>query len=87
MEVSRDEDKLSVRLPGGPLDEEDTVVVLELAGEPEVDPPGVVQKGKSLISLDYVTAVTAGKAMKRHTPYGVSFIRGGTIRRTAPHGD
>jgi len=74
VDVSRADGKLSVRLPGEPVDEEDTVVVLELSGKPEVDSPVVVQNGKSLISLDYLTALTAGKTMKRHTPDGVSFI-------------
>ena len=68
--VSRDAGKLSVRLPGEPVDEQDTVVVLEMAGRPEVDPPVVVQKGNSSIKLEYVTAVTAGKAIKRHTRGG-----------------
>jgi alpha-L-fucosidase len=70
LDVSREEDKLSVRLPGEPVDEEDTVVVLEIAGRPEVDPPVVVQKGSSPIKLEYATAVTGGKAMKRRGEVG-----------------
>jgi alpha-L-fucosidase len=70
VDFSRGEGKLSVWLPGAPVDEEDTVVVLEIAGRPEVDPPVVVQEGNSSIKLDYVTAVTAGKAIKRHTTGG-----------------
>jgi hypothetical protein len=46
------------------------VVVLEIDGRPGVDPPVVVQRGNSPIKLEYVTAVTAGKAIKRN-------IRGG----------
>jgi alpha-L-fucosidase len=70
VEFRRDEGKVRVRLPGEPVDEEDTVVVLEIAGKAEVDPPVVVQKGNSPIKLEYATAVTAGKAIKRHTPGG-----------------
>jgi alpha-L-fucosidase len=67
VEISREAGRLSVRLPGAPVDEEDTVVVLELAGKPEADPPVVVQNGNSPIKLGFVTAVTAGKAIKRRT--------------------
>jgi alpha-L-fucosidase len=76
LEVSREEGKLSVRLPGEPVDEDDTVVVLEIAGKPEVDPPVVVQRGNSSIKLEYVTAVTGGKTIKRHTPPGFYYISG-----------
>jgi hypothetical protein len=72
LDFSREEGKLSVRLPGKPVDENDTVVVLEVAGNPEVDPPVVVQIGNSPIKLEYVTAVTAGKTVKRHTGFWLS---------------
>ena len=42
----------------------------------EVDPPVVRQKDNSPIKLDYVTAVTAGKATKRHTRGGGYYISG-----------
>ena len=70
LDFSRDEGKLSVQLPGKPVDEDDTVVVLEIAGKPEVDPPVVVQKDSSPIKLTAVTAVTAGKAIKYYNPLG-----------------
>jgi len=69
LEFSRDGGKLSVRLPGQPVDEDDTVVVLEIAGKPAVDPPVVVQMGSSPIKLEYATAVTAGKAIKRRSGF------------------
>jgi alpha-L-fucosidase len=69
LNFSRDQGKLSIRLPGNPVDEEDSVVVLEIAGKPEADPPVVVQKGSSPLKLEYVTAVAAGKTKKRYT-YG-----------------
>jgi alpha-L-fucosidase len=70
LEFSRDGGRVLVRLPGKAMDEDDTVVVLEIAGKPEVDPPVIVQKGSSPIKLEYVTAVTAGKTVKRHTRSG-----------------
>jgi alpha-L-fucosidase len=76
LEFRRDEGRVSVRLPGKPVDEDDTVVVLEIAGKPEVEPPVLVQKGRSSIKLDYVTAVTAGKALKRFNRVGRYYISG-----------
>jgi len=73
VEFSREGGKVSVRLPGEPVDEEDTVVVLEIVGRPEVDPPVVVQKGNSPIKLEYATAVTAGKARKRNIRGGAGY--------------
>jgi alpha-L-fucosidase len=70
LDFSRDQDKLSVRLPGKPVDEDDTVVVLEIAGKPAVAPPVVVQKDRSPIKLTAVTAVTAGKAIKYYNVLG-----------------
>ena len=70
LDFSRDAGKLSVRLPGKPVDEDDTVVVLEIAGKPEVDPPVVMQEGRSPIKLTTVTAVTAGKAIKYYNFLG-----------------
>ena len=70
LHFSREEGKLSVRLPGQPVDEEDTVVVLEIAGKPEGDPPVVVQEGDSPINLTTVTAVTAGEAIKYYNHLG-----------------
>ena len=61
--------KVIVTLPEHPLDENNTVLVLELDGAPEVDPP-VVANDTDEIMLDYAKAVTSGKAVKR-------FNRGG----------
>jgi alpha-L-fucosidase len=69
-ELTRDGDRLAIRLPGKPADDDDTVVVLEIAGKPEVAPPVVLQKGNSPIVLDYVTAVTTGRAIKRFNRVG-----------------
>jgi alpha-L-fucosidase len=56
---------LAVSLPAKSLDDHDTVVVLEISGQPDVDPPLVTQDSDSPFELDYEDAVTAGKAAKR----------------------
>lgn len=69
LKFRREQGRVSVRLPGPSykaVDEYDRVVVLEIAGEPEVSPPVVVQRGSSPIKLEYMTDVTEGKAMRRH---------------------
>jgi hypothetical protein len=56
---------VAVTLPAKPLDEYDTVIVLQLDGAPRVDPPVVTQGSDSPFELDYQRAVTSGKAVKR----------------------
>jgi alpha-L-fucosidase len=70
LDVRRDKDKLFVRLSGKPVDQDDTVIVLETAGKPEVDPPVIVQKDSSSIMLTAVTAVTTAKAIKYYSRFG-----------------
>jgi alpha-L-fucosidase len=55
----------AITLPARPLDEHDTVIVLQLRGTPVVEPPVVTQGSDSPFQLDYQRAVTAGKAVKR----------------------
>ena len=59
-----------VRLPGRAPDATDTVVALELAGRPDVAPAVVSQQGAGPIKLDYMSAVTSGKAVKRFNRAG-----------------
>ena len=63
--VSREHGVISVALPAKSLDEDDTVVVLEVSGQPNADPPLITQGSDSAFELDYLGAVTAGKAVKR----------------------
>jgi len=65
LSVSRENGAITVGLPTRSLDENDTVVVMEISGQPVVDPPLITQESDSRFELDYLTAVTAGKAMKR----------------------
>ena len=46
-------------------DSNDTVVVLTLDAPPKIDPPQVTQDSDTGFELDYLTAVTSGKANKR----------------------
>jgi alpha-L-fucosidase len=63
--VSREDDVVSVNVGLKGWDEFDTVVVLELAGLPRVDPPVVTQGSDIPFVLDYKNALTRGRAVKR----------------------
>jgi alpha-L-fucosidase len=65
LEVSRNEGAVSIALPPSPRDPDDTIFVLEIAGPPQVDPPVLTQSTDSGFELDYLTATTAGSAVKR----------------------
>jgi alpha-L-fucosidase len=62
---SRENGVVALSLPVTPPDHVDTVVVLEVQGAPAADPPIVTQGSDSPLHLDYMYAVTAGKAVKR----------------------
>ena len=59
-----------VAAAGQAPDATDTVVALELAGKPDVAPAVVSQQGAGPIKLDYMSAVTSGKAVKRFNRAG-----------------
>jgi alpha-L-fucosidase len=61
---------VAVMLPARPTDPADTVVAVELAGRPEVDPPVVAQQGAGAVRLDYRFAQTSGHAVKRFNRAG-----------------
>jgi alpha-L-fucosidase len=68
--LGRENDALTITLPAKSLDEYDTVVVMEIVGPPQVDAPLVAQDGDFAVTLDYLEAVTAGKAIKRFNREG-----------------
>jgi alpha-L-fucosidase len=68
--VGRREREVLVDLPPAPLDELGTVIVLHLEGTPQVDPPRVHPQADGTLRLDYVHAVTAGRAVKRYNRRG-----------------
>jgi alpha-L-fucosidase len=63
--LQRIDGNVAVTLPAKPLDELDTVIVLQLDGPPRVDPPVITQDTESPFELDSQLAVTSGKAVKR----------------------
>ena len=68
--VSRVNDTNVIALPARPPDDRDSVIVLELDGPPKVNPPTVTQGSDAPFALDYISAVTAGKAIKRFNREG-----------------
>jgi hypothetical protein len=59
-----------IDLPSAPLDELGTVIVLQVEDTPQVDPPRLHQQADGTLRLDYVHAVTAGRAVKRYNRRG-----------------
>jgi alpha-L-fucosidase len=71
LHVKRDENRqVLIRLPKEPPDKIDSVIVLEISGRPEVDPFVIRQEADESISLDYLSAATFGKAVKRFNRKG-----------------
>jgi alpha-L-fucosidase len=68
--VEREHGAIGVSLPARSPDEIDTVVVMELSGPPKVDPPVMTQGSDSAFELDYLAAVTSGRAVKRFNRAG-----------------
>ena len=75
LQVTQTGTMVCVSVPSArPVDEPDTVIVLEIAGAPEVDPPVVGQGGEGTMLLDYVHALTSGRAIKRFNRKGRFYI-------------
>ncbi len=53
-----------------PSDDINSVVVLEITGEPDVDPIVISQQGSEPLVLDYIAASTTGRAVKRFNRKG-----------------
>lgn len=71
LNVHRDQNQIIIPVPNiPPLNEADTVIVLEIVGTPEVEPPVVEVNEHSAILLTPDTAVPAGKAIKYYTRNG-----------------
>ena len=70
LQVTREDDVISVAVGKAGWDEFDTVVVLEMDGKPRTDPPVVTQGSDIPFHLDYRTAVTSGRTMKRFNREG-----------------
>ena len=68
--VAREHGGVARFAAGAKPDEIDTVVALELGGPLRVDPPIVTQGSDAPFELDYLKAVTAGRAVKRFNRAG-----------------
>jgi len=64
--------QLQISLPESRTDTICSVVVLQISGSPDIDPLVVQQKGDEPVVLDYLTASTSGKAVKRFNRKGES---------------
>lgn len=62
--------QIRLTLPAKAPDSPISVVVLELDGAPWVEPPTAAQDAKGTIELDYLTAITHGKAVTRFNRKG-----------------
>jgi alpha-L-fucosidase len=73
IQVNRDKDgQLMISLPESRPDPVNSVVVLQIAGPPDIDPLVIHQTGNEQVVLDYLTASTSGKAEKRFNRKGES---------------
>jgi len=71
LKVSRDKSgQWLISLPESRPDTINSVVVSQIAGPPDIDPLVVQQKGGEPVVLDYLTASTHGKAVKRFNRKG-----------------
>ena len=66
----KEKDAIIIEVPRKPLDEINTVIVLEIDGEADVSPPVVMQSDDGSINLEYVEAITGGRAIKRFNRKG-----------------
>jgi alpha-L-fucosidase len=66
----RENDTAVVTIAGCTRDQNDTVLVLQLDGPPKVDPITITQGSDAPFELDYLAAVTSGKAVKRFNREG-----------------
>jgi alpha-L-fucosidase len=78
--VSRMNGTSLITLPPKPVDDIDTVIVLQLDGSPRVDPVIVTQGSDAPFELDYLSGVTTGKATKRFNRAGKFHIAKWTSR-------
>ena len=71
LKINSDKDgQLQISLPESRPDTICSVVVLQISGSADIDPLVVQQKGSEPVVLDYLTASTHGKAVKRFNRKG-----------------
>jgi alpha-L-fucosidase len=74
LNVERRAASIIITLPEEKIDDYNTVIALQVSGEPESDPPVINASGQDTITLGYMTAVTTGSAVKRYNRKGQFFI-------------
>lgn len=74
LKVRREDTSIFVGLPEEQPDMYNTVIALQVEGEPESDPPVIYANKNDTITLGYLTAVTNGNAVKRYNRKGKFFI-------------
>ena len=73
LSVHQDEEgDIQIQLPDRPENHINTVVVIEISGEIDVDPFIIQQEENDTVSLGYISASTSGKAVKRFNRKGES---------------
>jgi alpha-L-fucosidase len=80
LSIQKRGDQIKIDLPQKPLDQHNTVIVLELEGVPEVEPSLVKQKEDGSFLLDNMKAITIGKTVKRFNRRGKFHISKWTAR-------
>jgi alpha-L-fucosidase len=68
--------RVVIRVPAQSPDALDAVIALDVKGRPEAEPASVGPADRGALRLDYVTAITKGRAAKRFTPTGGYHIAG-----------
>ncbi|MFW5944484.1 MAG: hypothetical protein ACOCTU_04430, partial [Bacteroidota bacterium] len=70
LDVKRNDDQIHISLPSDPADKINSVAVLEIEGDPKVDPLIIKQEGNQPIQLECKNAITKGNAIKRYNRKG-----------------
>jgi alpha-L-fucosidase len=70
LSFSQTEGKTTINLSKNPADNPITVIELKLEGIPVIDPPVVAIDTKGILELNYLTAITHGKAKTRYNRTG-----------------
>jgi len=74
LNVRRENTSIVISLPEEQPDIHNTVIALQVAGDPESDPPVLYANSNDTITLGYMTAVTTGNTVKRYNRKGNFFI-------------
>jgi alpha-L-fucosidase len=68
--VIQNGNQIEISVPEKPSDNPIAVLVLEIDGQPRIDPPLVSEQDTGIFKLNYLSAITHGKAMTRFNVKG-----------------